>query len=112
MFDGRYRFINYQTTVALELEFTADEAGQPSAAGVQTVRTYMVEFKGGGVYGSPYGMMNCLHMKEIPLQTRDVVDEFEFYHEFQFVDITDGKESNPDSPMFYAYSTTLEPWIY
>ena len=112
MFDGRYRFINYQTTVALELEFTADEAGQPSAAGVQTVRTYMVEFKGGGVYGSPYGMMNCLHMKEIPLQTRDVVDEFEFYHEFQFVDITDGKESNPDSPMFYAYSTTLQPWIY
>ena len=53
-----------------------------------------------------------LHMKEIPLQTRDVVDEFEFYHEFQFVDITDGKESNPDSPMFYACSTTLEPWLY
>ena len=72
----------------------------------------MVEVKGGGVYGSPYGMMNCLRMKEIPLQTRNVVDEFEFYHEFQFVDITDGKEVNDNSPMFYAYSATLEPWLY
>lgn len=111
MFDGRYRFINCQTTVELELEFTADELGQPSADGVKTVRRYLVEFRGGGVSGTPYSMMNFLHMKEIPLQTRAVMNEFEYFYEFQFVDITDGKEVNDDSSMFYAYSATLEPWL-
>ena len=112
MFDGRYRFINCQTTVELELVFTADESGQPAADGVKTVKTFLVEFRGGGVYGTPYGMMNCLHMKDFPLHTRAVQNEFEYYYEFQFVDITDGKEVNDNSPMFYAYSATLEPWLY
>ena len=113
--EGRFRFLDYDSTVALELSYPADSEGQPDASGTETVKRFLVEFQEGGVYGSARGMLNVMNMNEMVLHTRGYMPEFEYEYnqKFRFIDITDNERpdmESPDTRIFYASSARLQPW--
>ena len=113
--EGRFRFLDYDSTVALELSYPADSEGQPDASGAETVKRFLVEFQEGGVYGSAQGMLHLMNLNDVMLHTRLYMPDYEFeYNEkFRFVDITDNENpdmESPDTRIFYAFSAKLQPW--
>lgn len=113
--EGRFRFLDYGSTVALELSYPADSEGQPDASGAQTVKRFLVEFQEGGVYGSARGMLHLMNLNDVMLHTRLYMPDYEFeYNEkFRFVDITDNENpdmESPDTRIFYAFSAKIQPW--
>ena len=113
--EGRFRFLDYDSTVALELSYPADSEGQPDASGAETVKRFLVEFQEGGVYGSARGMLHLMNLNDVMLHTRLYMPDYEFeYNEkFRFVDITDNENpdmESPDTRIFYAFSAKLQPW--
>ena len=114
--EGRFRFLDYSSTVALELSYTADAEGQPDASGMETVKRFKVEFQEGGVFGSASEMMYLMNLTDVTLHTRLYMPdyEYEFSEQFRFVDITDNENPDtgaPDTKIFYASSAKIEPWI-
>lgn len=113
--EGRFRFLDYESTVALELSYPADSEGQPDASGAETVKRFLVEFQEGGVYGSAQGMLHVMNLNDVMLHTRLYMPDYEFeYNEkFRFIDITDNENpdmESPDTRIFYAFSAKLQPW--
>ena len=114
--EGRFRFLDYDSTVALELSYTADAEGQPDAAGTETVKRFKVEFQEGGVHGSASGMMYIMNLNDVTLHTRLYIPDYEYeYNEmFRFIDITDNEAPDMESPVtkiFYASSAKLQTWV-
>ena len=113
--DAKYRFWTSEKTLAFELTYLADEEGQPHADGVETVRTFRVEYDGGDVSRNPLEMLRGLNLDYIPVQTRTYYDDtmVEYFQYFQFVDITDDENVDlgmPDAKVFYARSAQLGAW--
>jgi hypothetical protein len=113
--EGRFRFLDYDSTVALELSYPADSEGQPDASGAETVKRFLVEFQEGGVHGSAQGMLHLMNLNDVMLHTRLYMPDYEFeYNEkFRFVDITDNENpdmESPDTRIFYAFSAKIQPW--
>lgn len=113
--NGRFRFLDYGSTVALELTYPADSEGQPDASGKETVRRFLVEFHEGGVYGTARGMLYVMNLNDMSLHTRAYMPDYEIeYNEkFRFIDITDNENpdmESPDTRIFYASSARLQPW--
>ena len=113
--EGRFRFLDYDSTVALELSYPADPEGKPDASGAETVKRFLVEFQEGGVYGSARGMMRLMNLNDMSLHTRAYIPEYEFeYNEkFRFVDITDIENPDTESAetrIFYSSSARIQPW--
>ena len=55
-----------------------------------------------------------MNLDYIPVQTKDVHIEDDYYEKFRFIDVTEDEHPDPESPdtkIFYATSATLEPWI-
>ena len=110
--EGRYAFVPYESTVALELTYPADENLQPSAGGAEVKKVYKVEFYYGPGTESPETMLLYMNLKDFPLQTK-AFQYPEYYMDFRFVDITDGVYHDKESPAaryFYANSAVVIPW--
>ena len=111
--EGKYAFVPYESTVALEITYPADENGQPCNGGAMGKKIFKVEFYYGGSAGSPEAMLMYMSLKDFPLQTK-AYQIPDYYFDFIYTDITDGvhhdKES-PDAKCFHAYSAVIIPWI-
>lgn len=112
--DAKYRFLDYDTTVALELTYLADEDGQPDPAGTETVRRFLVQYDGGYDSGSPLQMMYSMNLDYLSFQTRAYMDdEVEYLSSLQFLDITDDENADPSLPetkVFFTRSAELGAW--
>lgn len=115
MYDAKFRFLDRNTTVAFELTYLADADGQPDAAGNETVKRFLVLYEDGGDSGYPFGMLREMNLNYLPITRAYYPDEdYEYYQEFIFVDITDDEFSNQEpSEMkcFYVRSAQLNPLI-
>ena len=112
--DAKCRFLDRDTTFVMELTYPADENEQPDPQGTETVKRFLAEFENGhGAYGA-YSMLRYMNLDYIPVQTKDVHIEDDYYEKFRFIDVTEDEYPDPESPdtkIFYATSATLEPWI-
>ena len=112
--DAKCRFLDRDTTFVMELTYPADENEQPDPQGTETVKRFLAEFENGhGAYGA-YSMLRYMNLDYIPVQTKDVHIEDDYYEKFSFIDVTEDEHPDPESPdtkIFYATSATLEPWI-
>lgn len=110
--EGKYAFVPYESTVALELTYPADEDGKPCDGGTMVKKIFMVEFYYGGGAGSPEAMLMYMSFKDFPVQTK-VFQIPEYYMDFRYTDITDGEyhdKDSPDAKYFTAYSAVIIPW--
>jgi hypothetical protein len=110
--EGRYAFVPYESTVALELTYPADENEQPCAGGTEIKKIYKVEFYYGGGAGSAEAMLMYMNLKDFPLQTK-AFQIPEYYYDFRYVDVTDGVYHDPestDAKVFNARSAIIVPW--
>ena len=112
--DAKCRFLDRDTTFVMELTYPADENEQPDPQGTETVKRFLAEFENGhGAYGA-YSMLRYMNLDYIPVQTKDVHIEDDYYEKFRFIDVTEDEHPDPESPdtkIFYATSATLETWI-
>ena len=112
MMDAKFRMLDYQTTVVLELTYAADAEGQPAVDGVETVRLFRVQFENGQEsYSSE--MLRYMNLNYLPV-TRAYYEEpeYNYYGSFKFVDITDADVSEQDPEAmkcFYCQSARLNP---
>jgi hypothetical protein len=110
--EGRYAFVPYESTVALELTYPADENEQPCAGGTEIKKIYKVEFYYGGGAGSAEAMLMYMSLKDFPVQTK-AFQIPEYYYDFRYVDVTDGVYHDPestDAKVFNARSAIIVPW--
>lgn len=118
LFDAKCRFYDCDTTLIMELDYLADQFGQPEIDGDEITRRYVVEFADGYSYGGPSYLMSVLNLGYITPLTKMVKDDFyehEYDTDFRFVDVTDDEMpdlESPDTKMFYARSARLEPWLF
>ena len=111
--EGKYAFVPYESTVALELTYPADEDGNPCAGGTMVKKIFKVEFYYGGGLGSPESMLIYMSLKGFPVQTK-AYQIPEYYFDFRYVDVTDGvyhDKDSPDAKYFNAHSAVIIPWI-
>lgn len=107
MYDARYKFLDYDTTVAFELTYLADADGQPDAAGNETVKRFLVLYEDGGDSGYPFGMLREMNLNYLPITRAYYPDEdYEYYQEFIFVDITDDEKYDLNSPETKYFHTS------
>lgn len=107
MYDARFRFLDYDSTVAFELTYLADADGQPSADGEETVKLFMVQFYEGGDFGDAYEMLRLINLGHLPITRAAMPDwEYEYYEWLKFVEITDDGTTND---FFYTRSAQLNP---
>lgn len=108
--DAKFRMLDYQTTVVLELTYAADAEGQPAVDGVETVRLFRVQFENGQEsYSSE--ILRYMNLNYLPV-TRAYYEEplYDYYFTFRFVDITDADVSEQDPEelkCFYCQSARL-----
>ena len=116
-----YRFVAednelYGDVLFFEITYPADEAGRPSAGGMETFKRYLIGYERYG-YGSARWQMELLNLRSFPLATKAVeAPEYKYYVTMRFVDVTDIEDlvitERFDSDHFKAESAQLLPWNF
>lgn len=119
--DATYRFVAednelYGDVLFFEITYPADEAGRPSAGGMETFKRYLIGYERYG-YGSARWQMELLNLRSFPLATKAVeAPEYKYYVTMRFVDVTDIEDlvitERFYSDHFKAESAQLLPWNF
>ena len=114
LYDAKFRFLDYDNTLAFELTYLADADGQPDADGVETVKLFLVQFAEGG-FGYAIEMLTYMNLNYLPITRAYKPDiEYEYDVHFRLTDITDAEISNQEPSeikCFYVRSAQLNPLI-
>lgn len=100
--EGNYEFAAVDDSLYFELKYPADEAGKPTAAGMECTRTYQILHIDGSM-DDPWWMMQLLNLENLPIETRSYYVPDRYDASLRFVN---------EQEEFTVNSAMIIPWFF